>query len=729
MNINWFELLLDFFLLGLLAVPGIAFLWLGVRHRKSGPVCQGCRYSMVHASSLTCPECGRTAKNTDEFLKRRIRWDYLALGILLCIPQAIQVGTWIRGFPHAWQAVDVRARLNDAQTHNRISFKWRGFEPYEYVGLMTTARQAIFWSQGKPAASEWELYHYMPSHRLHGWHITIPPAFTYACYIVDFIAQPEAHMVRHFNRGIITEVTLNRPMLQDIQDVSSHNHVQRVSLNFQYANTGQDPVQLGPRMFSALKRFKYVWDLDVYGRFHDPSLAELIDAWTELDSVNLRFLEPQTAAALGRHGEITTLRISDATPVTDQAFQAFCHNRRITNLSLSSLPVSDEAFASLGQMSQLTYLNLSSRRIHPNDIHILGRLTNLRQLTISPRDPAQWHTFGDLQELKNLKTLEVSLLLQGPIVSRPNAFPALESLYLQLKQTHGPLILGDLSQLISLKALHLTLTPGLGATPYDLARPPWPKFYHPRIPYISVSAGNPVDGTLLPVSYSMQSARPFPPRSTLEFTPPRNLTRLLRQPTDYQGWEQLALLKGLTTLSLQNVSFTADEQLAFLHAMPQLRNLTLRHDYSRTDSTLTGDWVAALGGCRNLETLDIAMGPVTPQTLFAIGRLPRLADLRLIGARSDSSGLAAFAATPTLRKLTLFNVTDAELEILGANPHLKTVEIDLEPGQGAPQALARLFQNQNLRDVRIYHTQWSPAQQQQFKQMNVTSHVNNLFIQ
>jgi hypothetical protein len=123
MQVNWFELVLDFLLLGALALPGVWFLWLGVRYWKSGPVCQGCRYRMDVARGLECPECGRVAKNEGEFLKGRIKWKWLVAGVILCLPVVMEMGTWAWGYCSVIMRKEASAQLIAAEKAGRISIR------------------------------------------------------------------------------------------------------------------------------------------------------------------------------------------------------------------------------------------------------------------------------------------------------------------------------------------------------------------------------------------------------------------------------------------------------------------------------------------------------------------------------------------------------------------------------------------------------------------------------
>lgn len=53
--------------------------------RRRGRSCQGCGYSMEGAPGLICPECGRTAKGERELLKRRRRWAWVILGLVVTL--------------------------------------------------------------------------------------------------------------------------------------------------------------------------------------------------------------------------------------------------------------------------------------------------------------------------------------------------------------------------------------------------------------------------------------------------------------------------------------------------------------------------------------------------------------------------------------------------------------------------------------------------------------------
>ncbi|MDX2132878.1 MAG: hypothetical protein SFY69_12580 [Planctomycetota bacterium] len=115
----------------LLVLAGVALLVVGlVGRRRAGRACRACGYDLGAGVGLTCPECGRVHAGERELVpRRRVRWKWVVLGLLLLVAGAGATMGW-RHVRRAFYAVMPEWRVRASHTIGACTItRYRPFDP------------------------------------------------------------------------------------------------------------------------------------------------------------------------------------------------------------------------------------------------------------------------------------------------------------------------------------------------------------------------------------------------------------------------------------------------------------------------------------------------------------------------------------------------------------------------------------------------------------------------
>jgi hypothetical protein len=466
MQVNWFEFCLDFGILGFLGLLGALFIWKGLKRRATSPRCWGCGYGMEMARSLTCPDCGHVARDQVELLRGRVRWGRLIVGVLLVMPLAM--GMWVAWQQDAWGKLSsgVWSRLEKAKAMGRLDVSAGSLSmprqvppgPMEWVRVLA-AQTAGPGGQSTP----------MPLHTGEGWghRHQVPWVMRWVCYAVDFAWCPVEHLERHFEVRPISHVTFRHPTQQDIEDVVWWGTAEMVEIAYVAEDWRQEVYR--PEIYRALKVLRGVNRLRVDGPDCDVYLPQLLDAWPEVNQLDVPNYETYTCGdsvleAVGRHPKLENVMLEFSSKVTDKGFEGLTRSRSIRQLWRVQLRgLSPKARASLAQMQQLVQLEMLD--VEDDDLATVGKIEELRRLVLWPAKgkPKTWRNVAAMGGLKKLGTLDLRGPVTGPIAAGAGEFTVLEWLMVTLENPDGLVEVGDLRAMTSLNGLSLQVKTPLKA--------------------------------------------------------------------------------------------------------------------------------------------------------------------------------------------------------------------------------------------------------------------------
>ncbi len=399
---KWLEVGIDFGVPALMLAVG---LWLILRvglgkwRRKAARRCFGCGYDMRETAGLVCPECGYEAKGQKLVERGRVRWRWLAVGVLLCAPGIWLAGFWVLYTPKALARRAVEARYDDEYKLHygpvslRVNYQGQGVD--EERGAADFRYRVFVWLMEDPA--EMKSFcgiargYFSPPDlevTLEPGSVNLPSHLSYRDRVAVFLAHLFLYPQRHYGAYL--------PYIQ----------VDEVVIEGTGAEVVPDAAHEDMKVFDELKDFA-VFEMRV-----DDRLLGFLAKQKTLETVDMEKVEASAegVALLGGLRELEHVRLSFERAVTTKEVEALSRVRGLTGLSLRSEKAEqgewDAVLAKLVESHRLEDLILDfPMEMKPNGTAKLPKAVagckTLRRLEL---DVSGW-TSQELQALGGLQKL------------------------------------------------------------------------------------------------------------------------------------------------------------------------------------------------------------------------------------------------------------------------------------------------------------------------------------
>jgi hypothetical protein len=313
------ELLLDFALPALLAIPGLLLLRRATKsfRLKPHPRCANCHYDLRAATSTTCPECGHTTQSPRQLNHGKLRPLPLLLGSLLILPALFVLSFAI--LVYSW-AYPRQSRINQATQWtgpNLDHFTRAGEFGYPDPPLhQKWAIQAAFWAWGIDLTQTLAY----TTHRY-----TIDP---YITIVADQLSLDPMFLNRRHNvpTGYIYTRYLIHQTLKPIEHysryVSDAMHVDTLTLQIPHhwvkapwRNSTPSPAD--PKLFS---RLHGIHTLNLDTNLTDDVTLQTFALMPDLKTINIQSSDPaflRPLAILIQSPTLQSIQWTDPTPAAD----------------------------------------------------------------------------------------------------------------------------------------------------------------------------------------------------------------------------------------------------------------------------------------------------------------------------------------------------------------------------------------------------------------------------